>query len=137
MGARHFRDLTAWQLARELRGALRPFWQRAAAARDFDLGDQLRNAARSTTSNIAEGFPCSHDEFARFLEIASRSLEEIEDRVIEMRDEALVTEDEARSAVILKVRTSRAIARLRDYLLSTPDPPSYKAGRRKKHTRRT
>ena len=126
MGARTFRDMVAWQLARELRNGLRPLWQKAAAAHDYGLCDQLRTAARSVTSNIAEGFPCSHLEYARFLEIASRSLEEIEDRVIEMVDEELVSGEDAKAVLHLKMRTSRAIAKLRAYLLTTPDPPSYK-----------
>ena len=124
----------AWQLARELRSALRPLWQTAASARDFGLAGQLRDAARSVTSNIAEGFPCSHAEYARFLEIASRSLEEIEDRLIEMTDEGLVTKADLEAAMRLKIRTSRAIAKLRAYLLSTPDPPSYSRVRERRRT---
>ena len=126
MGARTFRDVIAWQLARELRAALRPLWQRAETARDFNLSNQLKDAARSATANIAEGFPCSHAEYARYLEISSRSLEEVEDRLIEMMDDELISADEAAHALRLKMRTSRAIAKLRAYLLSTPDPPSYK-----------
>jgi four helix bundle protein len=126
MGARTFRDLIAWQLARELRGALRPFWQRAEAAHDYKLASQLRDAARSVTANIAEGFPCSHVECARFLEISLRSLEEIEDRLIEMQDDALITEAEAQPALRLKRRASRAIAGFRAFLLATPDPPTYR-----------
>ena len=134
MGAKTFRELIAWQLARELRRALRPLWQRAELARDFGLRDWLRDAARSVTSNIAEGFPCSHVEFARFLEISSRSLEEIEDRLIEMIDDQLITQREADPAIHWKMRASRAVASLRSHLLSTPDPPSYKPGKRKRRT---
>ena len=132
MGAKTFREVIAWQLARELRHALRPFWQRAELARDFKLANQLRDAARSTTSNIAEGFPCSHAEYARFLEISARSLEEIEDRLIEMIDDDIITRDEAQPALRLKIRSSRAIAGLRAYLLSTPDPPSYTRSKKRK-----
>lgn len=114
MGAKTFRQ--AWQLARELRRMLRPFWRRAEAARDYRLSNQLRAAARSTTSNIAEGFPCS----------------------IEMIDDELMTEAEAKPAMRLKMRTSRAIAAFRAYLLSTPDPPTYKPrAKRPQRTRRT
>jgi four helix bundle protein len=86
-------------------------------------------------SNIAEGFPCSHAKYARFLEIASRSLEEIEDRLIEMTDEGLVTKADLEPAMRLKIRTSRAIAKLRAYLLSTPDPPSYSRVRERRRPR--
>jgi four helix bundle protein len=126
MGAKSFKDLIAWQLARDLRRAVRPLLRKAEANHDFDLKEQLLSAARSVTSNIAEGFPCSHIEYARFLEMSSRSLEEIEDRIIEMVDDHLITQAEARPILFLKMRTSRAIAGLRAHLLSTPDPPTYK-----------
>jgi four helix bundle protein len=135
MGAHRFRDVIAWQLARELRRELRAIWQRPAVARDFKLTSQIRDAARSVTANIAEGFPCSHAEFARFLQISYRSLEEIEDRLIEVVDDGLVTPDEARNAFNLKKRTSIAISRLRSYLLNTPDPPNYKPASKRRRRR--
>jgi four helix bundle protein len=137
MAVRRFRDLTVWQLARELRRELRAIWQKPSVARDFKLTCQLRDAARSVTANIAEGFPCSHAEFARFLQISYRSLEEIEDRLIEIVDDQLVTADEAKQSFILKKRTSIAASRLRSYLLRTPDPPNYKPGAKRTRRRRT
>jgi four helix bundle protein len=89
------------------------------------------------TSNIAEGFPCSHTEFARFLQISYRSLEEIEDRLIEVVDDKLASADETRTAFNLKKRTSIAVLRLRAYLLATPDPPHYKPAARRNRRRRT
>ena len=135
MGAKRFRDLVAWQLARELRQNVRPLLRKAEAVHDFDLKQQLLGAARSVTSNIAEGFPCSHIEYARFLEMSSRSLEEIEDRVIEMIDDRLITAVEAKPVLHLKMRTSRAIAALRKHLLSTPDPPSYRPANKRRSRR--
>jgi four helix bundle protein len=135
MGARRFRDVIAWQLARALRRELRTIWQKPSVASDFKLSNQLRDAARSVTANIAEGFPCSHAEFARFLQISYRSLEEIEDRLIEVVDDELVTLDETRKAFNLKKRTSIAVSRLRAYLLSTPDPPNYRPAAKRKRRR--
>jgi four helix bundle protein len=126
MGAKRFQDLVAWQLARELRRTIRRLVEAPRIARDFDFKNQLTAAARSTTSNIAEGFPCSHAEFARFLEIASRSLREIEDRLIEAIDDTFMTPDEADKALTLTKRTTTAVSRLMAYLLRTPDPPTYK-----------
>ena len=41
---------------------------------------QVEDAANSVCRNIAEGFGCeTHIEFARFLEIARRSLNEVQD----------------------------------------------------------
>jgi four helix bundle protein len=138
MGARRFRDVIAWQLARELRRELRTIWQKPSVASDFKLTNQLRDAARSVTANIAEGFPCSHAEFARFLQISYRSLEEIEDRLVEVVDDQLASAEETKMAFDLKKRTSIAVARLRAYLLATPDPPNYKPmGRRNRRPRAT
>ena len=48
-------------------------------ARDFGLRDQIRRAAVSAMTNIAEGFDCdSRVEFARFLGIARRSAVEVQ-----------------------------------------------------------
>jgi four helix bundle protein len=135
MGARRFRDVIAWQLARALRRELRIIWQKPSVASDFKLSNQLRDAARSVTANIAEGFPCSHVEFARFLQISYRSLEEIEDRLIEVVDDELVTPDETRKAFNLKRRTSIAVSRLRAYLLRTPDPANYRPAAKRKRRR--
>ena len=118
MGARRFQDLIAWQLARELRKFVTGVVRDTNLVRDAGLCDQLR---RSVTSNIAEGFPCpSHSEFARFLDIAARSVREIEDRLIEAVDSELLTKDQAASGFNLAKRTSVAIARLAKYLREKP-----------------
>jgi four helix bundle protein len=88
------------------------------------LSDQLRRAARSVTGNIAEGFPCpSHAEFARFLDIAARSIREIEDRLLEATDEKLLTPEEADPAFKLAKRTAVAVSRLTTYLRRSPQAP--------------
>jgi four helix bundle protein len=126
MGAKNFRELVAWQLARELRRLIARLLRKPAMAHDADLAYQLRKAARSTTGNIAEGFSCTHAEFARFLDIAARSLREIEDRLIEAVDEDLLTPTDAAPAFEMKKRAATAISRLTDYLRRTPDPPNFK-----------
>jgi four helix bundle protein len=125
MVATKFQELIAWQLARELRRTVRRLCEQPTVARDFDFRDQLRDGARSTTSNIAEGFPCSHIEFARFLEVASRSLREIEDRLIEVTDHKLLTPVEIDDALRLTKRTTACVSGLMAYVLRTPAPPSY------------
>jgi four helix bundle protein len=48
-------------------------------SRDFGMRDQIRRAAVSAMSNVAEGFDCdSQIEFARFLGIARRSAAEVQ-----------------------------------------------------------
>jgi four helix bundle protein len=51
----------------------------AAFSHDFGLRDQIRRAAVSSMTNIAEGFDCeSKAEFGRFLGIARRSAVEVQ-----------------------------------------------------------
>ena len=111
----------AWQLARELRKHIGTLIKLPALRQDRDLCLQLQRAARSTTGNIAEGFPCpSHIEFARFLDIAARSLRETEDRLTEAVDANYLNAAEAEPAFNLAKRTAVAIARLTAYLRRTP-----------------
>ena len=73
-----FEDLVAWQKARELRKCIyrasadRPFWL------DFAMRDQIRAAALSIMSNIAEGFERNRlAEFLYFLRVAKASCGEV------------------------------------------------------------
>jgi four helix bundle protein len=120
---RRFQDLVCYQLARELRQAVAGLIETPKLAADRELCDQLRRAARSVTGNIAEGFPCpSHAEFARFLDIAARSLREIEDRLLEAVERGLVSEPDAAPAMNLAKRTAVATSRLIAYLRRTSGP---------------
>jgi four helix bundle protein len=71
-----FEDIQAWQEARKLT------WVIYEASRKFlcrDLQRQVRRAAVSMMSNIAEGFDSGSDlEFRRFLRIAVRSGTEVQ-----------------------------------------------------------
>ena len=51
-----FEDLEAWQRAQELTNVIYDISDVDAFARDFGLRDQIRRAAVSIMSNIAEGF---------------------------------------------------------------------------------
>ncbi len=126
MVAKTFQQLIAWQLARDLRRTLYGLLRKPVFADDRDFRWQVRRAARSATGNIAEGFSCTHAEFARFLDISARSLREIEDRLIEAVEERMLTAQEAAPAFELKKRAATAVSRLADYLRSTPDPPGFK-----------
>ena len=53
---RRFEDLVAWQKARELAADIYAVSRRGSFAKDFSLIDQIRRAAVSIGSNIAEGF---------------------------------------------------------------------------------
>jgi len=72
--SKRFEELVVWQKARKLTDMVYELTRRREFARDFGLQDQLRRAAVSIMSNIAEGFERGSDtEFGRFLVIAKGS----------------------------------------------------------------
>jgi four helix bundle protein len=73
-----FEDLFAWQKARQLVGAIYVASNASSFARDFALRDQIRRAAISIPSDIAEGFERNGlAEFHHFLSIAKASCAEV------------------------------------------------------------
>ncbi len=74
-----FEDIEAWQKARELSRAVYAATGDGAVARDFGLCDQIRRAAVSVMSNIAEGFGRGGNrELIQFLFIAKGSATEVQ-----------------------------------------------------------
>lgn len=76
---KNFEDLHAWQKARELAGFIYELTRKDGFSRDWNLVNQIRDAAGSAMHNIAEGFEAGYDpEFARFLKMARRSAAEVQ-----------------------------------------------------------
>ncbi|MSO61915.1 MAG: four helix bundle protein [Acidobacteria bacterium] len=70
-GFRDFREIVAWQLARELKLIADALVSKPDVARRFKFCDQLSDAARSGPRNIAEGFArFKHREFPDSEEVA-------------------------------------------------------------------
>ena len=77
-GVQRFEDLIAWQKARELAKSIYQITNEGDFAKDFGFRDQIRRAAVSTMSNIAEGFERKNPaDFMRFLLIAKASCAEV------------------------------------------------------------
>ncbi len=77
----HYRDLRVWQEAVELAVKVYQATESFPRSEQFGLVNQMRRAAVSVPSNIAEGHRRSDKEFARYLEIARGSLAELETQV--------------------------------------------------------
>jgi four helix bundle protein len=76
--ARQFEDLHIYQRARELTNAVYTQTRENNFQRDFGLVDQIRRAAVSIMSNVAEGFERgTKTEFIQFLYIAKGSCGEV------------------------------------------------------------
>jgi four helix bundle protein len=84
---RDFRDLKVWQKAHRFALSIYRQTQELPPEERFGLTNQLRRAATSVASNIAEG--CGRDgerELAHFLSIAAGSASEVEYQLLLARD---------------------------------------------------
>ena len=69
-----FENIEAWKKARLLMKLIYKVTGKGAFVKDFSLRDQIRRAAVSVMSNIAEGFERNSDrEFRQFLYISKSS----------------------------------------------------------------
>lgn len=74
-----FKEIEAWQKARELTKDIYVVSNNGAFARDFGLREQIRRASVSIMANIAEGHERSGTgEFVQFLSMAKGSAGEVE-----------------------------------------------------------
>ncbi len=79
MGVKNYRDLIVWQKAMDLVTQVYQATERFPQKEVFGLTNQIRKAAVSIPSNIAEGQGRNTDrDFRHFLSIARGSLQEVE-----------------------------------------------------------
>lgn len=125
MGARHFTELIAWQLADDLRRFVFDHTSEGAIAQDWKFRAQLRGASDGVCRNIAEGFGrYGHRDFAWFMTIAKGSLDEAEDALVAAHRRRYV-DDETFEAGLRKIkRTNKAVLGLLRCLRHSegPDP---------------
>jgi four helix bundle protein len=73
-----FEDFIAWQKARKLTSEIYKVTNQGKFGSDFGLKDQIRRAAVSSMSNLAEGFERGRPtEFHQFLSVAKGSCAEL------------------------------------------------------------
>jgi four helix bundle protein len=109
-----FEDLIAWQKARKLTGRIYKTTNEGNFVRDFSLKDQIRRAAVSTMSNIAEGFERGGAaEFHRFLVIAKGSCAELRNQLYIALDVAYITPDTLHSLMREAIEVGRILGGLR------------------------
>jgi len=113
-----FEDIKAWQRAREL---VRLVYGLSTPAtklgKDFGLRDQIRRAAVSVMSNIAEGFARKGDkEFKRFLSIALGSVAEVQSQLYAALDLGYFAKKDFQNAYDAALETGKLIAGFMQYL---------------------
>ena len=112
-----FEDIEAWKSARKLRQAIYRLTRLKPFALDFALVDQIRRAAISAPSNIAEGFDRGGNrEFIQFLSHAKGSVAELKDQLHCALDERYVSKDQFDEVFQLAESTSRLIGGFMTYL---------------------
>ena len=114
-----FEDIAAWQGARALVRAVYQTTGQGAFARDYGLRDQVRRAAVSIMSNIAEGFERgSKREFCHFLYIAKASAGEVRSLLYVASDLEYIDETTYHTLMEQAAKLSRQIAAFIKYLES-------------------
>ena len=117
-----FEDLEVWQRARELTNLTYDLSDAGAFARDFGLRDQMRRAAVSVMSNIAEGFESrTQGLFIEFLGRAKGSSGELRSQFYIALDRKYLSQDTFDRALHLAEVCSKQLARFIQYLESRPN----------------
>lgn len=103
-----FTDLNTWKEGHTLVLEIYKITQKFPKEECFGLTNQLRRAAVSFTSNIAEGFSRgSYKEKLQFYSIALGSLTEIQNQLIIARDINYITADEFNKTINQTVIVSK------------------------------
>lgn len=114
---KQFEDLHVWQDARQMVAAVYAASKTRAFNRDFALRDQIRRAAVSVMSNIAEGFERgTRKEFVQFLNIAKGSNGEVRSQLCVALDQKYINEAEFNSLQESVVTLSKKLSAFIRYL---------------------
>ena len=116
----NFEKLDVWQKAIDFADLIYNETRAFPREERFGLTNQLRRAAVSISSNIAEGSSrSSKNDFARFTEIAAGSVFEAVSQAFIARRQDFLSEDQFRKIYADAEELSRMLSGLRKSLLST------------------
>ncbi len=120
--AKRFEDLEVWQRAKELANLIYKLSSDGEFARDFGLRDQMRRAAVSIMSNIAEGFESQTQAlFIKYLSYAKGSAGELRAQLYIAKDQGYLTEEQFNAALSLAEISSKQLTRFIQYLQTQPN----------------
>ena len=115
-----FEDLDVWKLAVECANSIYDVTSVGKFSQDYILRDQIRRAAVSIFSNIAEGFERDgNKEFCNFLSIAKGSCGEARSQAIFARDRGYISDAEFNLISDKLMQTNKQISGFRSYLRKT------------------
>ena len=120
-GITRFEEIEAWKTARQLTSLIYKLSEQGTFAKDYGLKDQIRRAAVSAMSNIAEGFESRPDtQFINYLGHAKGSSGEVRSQLYVAFDLKYIAQEQFAEAYEFADKTSRQISRFIDYLESHP-----------------
>ena len=112
--AKRFEDLVAWQKSRELAAEVYRLSNTGGFARDFGLKDQIRRAAVSVLSNLAEGFERgTANEFHHYLVVAKGSCGEVRAQLYVALDAAHIDHEQFSAVMAKAEEVGRVVGGLR------------------------
>jgi four helix bundle protein len=112
-----FEEVEAWKSGYQLNLRVYDLTKRPEFSKDFPLRDQVRRAAISIISNIAEGFESQTDKtFSRFLGIAKASAGELRAQFYIALAQDYVTKDEFTEVCSLCRSVARKCSKFMNYL---------------------
>jgi len=108
--SRSFQDLEVWKLSIDLAGRLYKLTNKFTPSENFGLTNQMRRAAVSIPSNIAEGQGRnSAKEFKQFLAISLGSRSELETQLIIAKEIEYLTQEDLNRVPATLDRTRKMI----------------------------
>lgn len=118
MNIRSYRDLKVWQIGMQLLARAYDICARLPGEERYDLGSQIRRAAVSIPSNIAEGRARGGTrEFLRFVCIASGSLAELETLALIAHRRQYITQEHCDDFLMQTTPLNRQLNALRTSLM--------------------
>jgi len=117
-----FEDIEAWKTARESTKLIYQYSNEGSFARDYGLRDQMRRAAVSIMSNIAEGFESRTNMlFIDYLGRAKGSAGELRAQAYVALDAGYFDDQRFQQITALAENVSRKVTRFIVYLNSSPE----------------
>jgi four helix bundle protein len=113
-----FEDIEAWKRARTLCNLIFQLTALPTFSRDFDFRRQMRDAASSVMSNIAEGYErdSGDKDFRHFLSIAKGSAGEVRSQLYTALDNNFITQEQFNEATALAFEVCKMLQRFMAYL---------------------
>lgn len=113
MPVRNYKDLIVWQKSMDLAAEIYSLIKKLPKEETYSLSDQMRRAAISIPSNIAEGKSrSSQKEFLYFLGIAKGSRAELETQLILCERIGYLKSDDVKKAFDLLIEVEKMLVSL-------------------------